>query len=434
MKKTLNDVALEAESRLIALCVEDISRIDRVEVDTLDFVDVGWRACIEELRRIRDESGDVDALVLADAILLKFPKMTYGDLVNIEASAPLIEEYSRIVSDEACKRRLRLGISGALSRLDAGESIEEALSATAEAITDSTSGEKSKALSIGRMVEQRCLELADIAERKAKGDVAATGLMTGIDGLDEILGGLQLGIPTLCAARPAMGKSALALNISEHVSESGIGVHVFSLEDTRSNYADRIISYHSRVSTSKIRTVDLNEYERRDIAGAMQRAINRKHWIVDDRSGVTANEIIRSVRMEAAANETQLVIVDYMQLLAGSPGQEPRQMLTQAINAFGDAAKRDNMAYFLLSQLNRGLEQRPDKRPILSDIKECGALEERSKCVIMVYRDAVYNPPDEGDRFAKEKERSMELLIRKNSNGQTGFTEVEWIPEMMRIR
>lgn len=434
MKKTLNDIALEAESRLIALCIEDISRIDRVDVDTLDFVNTGWRACIEELRRIRDESGDVDALVLADAILAKFPKMTYGDLVSIEASAPLIEEYSRIVSDEACKRRLRLGLSGALSRLDAGEGIEEALSATAEAITDSTSGEKAKAKVIGRVVVGRCMELAEIREAIDRGESGATGYLSGIKGLDEILKGFQPGIVTLIAARPAMGKSALALNISEGISAQGTGVHVFSLEDLESAYADRIISYHSKISTETLRSCRLNRGEMQSMGSAIETIQTRKNWLLDGRADVTAHEIVRSVRKEMPRNDTKVVLVDYIQILKAIGKQEPKDKITEAMDAFANAAKRDNMSYIVMAQLNRDCEKRPDKRPMLSDMAECGALEQRSKAVIMVYRDAYYNPPDEGDRFAKEKERSMELLIRKNSNGQTGFTEVEWIPEMMRIR
>lgn len=432
--KTINADAIEAEHRLVWLCIEDIERIDRVDADTADFADTRWRACFEELRRIREESGQVDSLVLMDSLLAKHKAKNLGDFVNNTAIPGLLSEYSRIVTEEACKRRLRLGISKAIESLNAGEGIETALSEVGVAMTDATAGEKSETETMGRIVSARVLELGELATRKARGEEVAPGLLCGIKGIDSILHGFVPGIVTLLAARPAMGKSALALNISDGICANGHGVHVFSLEDLRTSYADRFLSLHSGVSTTKIRACEFSRGDMQSLGQAQNVIGQRKGWLVDDRSGITAEEIVRCVRKHAAKNNTRFVVIDYMQLLRGLPGDNATVTLTKAINIFGDAAKRDMMSYLALSQLNRDCEKRPDKRPLLSDLKECGALEERCKCALMLYRDAVYNPPNENSRDYRDQMRAMEVLVRKNSNGPIGYVDAEFLAEKMLVR
>jgi len=332
----------------------------------------------------------------------------------------------------------------AIESLAQGADSNEAKSIAQKAILDAGDANSDSAMAIGEIVKGRYVELAEIAERIARGDTTATGITTGHTGLDGILGGLQVGIVTLLAARPAMGKSALALNISNAASKSGAGVHVFSLEDTRSAYADRVMSMGSGVSSMHIRSCQLSREQISLISDAGERIGNREGWIVDDRSGVTAEEIVRSVRRSAEQNKTKLVIIDYIQLLGMARGESKREMLDRSINVLGDAAKEDGMSYLVLSQLNRGLESRDNKRPALSDLKECGTLEERAKAAIMLYRPQVYADRFSAGQYAGSNQAGrtgqeipgsvMEILVRKNSNGQTGTVMAEWIPERMQIR
>jgi len=242
-----------------------------------------------------------------------------------------------------------------------------------------------------------------------------------------VLGGYQRGIITLVAARPAVGKSLLAMISTRAAAEAGVGTAVFSLEDTEDAYADRLLSHAAKLPTDKIRGCRFTRDEMHRLRDGAEKVAAGAQWIIDNRSGISAEEVVRCVRRDAADNNTGLVIVDYIQLIRSETGdREPRAVVSHAMEVFMDAAKRDNMAYLVLSQLNRGCEAREDKRPILSDLKESGSLEERSKAAVMLYRDSIYDtraPMDE-----------IELLVRKNSNGRTGVVKAGWHPEKMEIK
>ena len=437
--------AEEAEARIVAICAEDPTKLDLVTAEPDDFLSLKWRVCFEALRELREEFGDgVDPLIVFDRVKDLAHGIQLSDLVNLEASPVMIERYSDVVREEASKRRLRLGLHRALNMLKEGSSANEALSQASQAITEATLGQPDAAKTVGRVVGDRYLELSQMAQDQSDGKPCVVGITTGHEGLDGVLGGLQRGIPTLLAARPGMGKSALALNISNAASLAGVGVHIFSLEDTASNYADRVLSMGSGVNSRKIRAMDLTRGELMLVQEAGEKAKKRKGWIVDDRSGVTASEIVRCVRRSAIKNKTELVIVDYIQLLRGLRGQGTREMLSDAINCFGDAAKKDRMAYLVLSQLNRGLESRDDKRPVESDLKECGTLEERAKSIVMLYRPEKYGDLYHKGQYAGKQVRGqvvgqpipahvIEMIVRKNSNGETGTVMGTWQPEKMRI-
>lgn len=438
--------ALEAESRIVAICAESLGKLDLVTAEPADFMSAKWRSCFEALRELQTEFGeDADPLVLMDRVAHKVEAIQLSDLVNVEANPAMIGRYSEIVREEASKRRLRLGLSKVLHDLENGATASEGLSTASRAISDATIGQPDASMGVDAIVRGRFRELAEIADRIAQGDESATGLSTGIEKLDETLGGLQPGIVTLLAARPAMGKSALALGISNAVSKSGFGVHLFSLEDTRASFADRVLSMGSEVSSQLIRDCRLSRKDMALVQDAAERIQSRKNWLVDDRSGITAEEIVRCARRKLAANGTKLVVIDYIGLVKANRGQyDKRIIISDAINCFGDAAKADGISYLVLSQLNRSLESRDNKRPMLSDLKESGTLEERSKAVVMLYRPAVY-----GDKYAKGQyegrkiagqiagqaipESVMEILVRKNSNGKTGTALANWQPTRMRI-
>lgn len=438
--------AEEAESRIIAICAENPAKLDLVTAEPGDFMSVKWRACFEALRELQSEYGEgVDPLVVFDRVKARVDGIELTDFVNLEASPVLIERYSDIVREHASKRRLRLGLSSVLHELERGATASEGLSMASRAISEATMGTPDAAIAIGDLVKQRFLELAEIADRIASGDESAAGLATGHDRLDQVLGGLQPGIVTLLAARPAMGKSLLALCISNAVSKAGHGVHIFSLEDTRASYADRVLSMGSQVNSKLIRSCNINQGQRLELQRAAERIVSRDNWLVDDRSGITAEEVVRCARRKRDRNGTKLVIVDYIQLIRGERGQGPREKLSDAINCFGDAAKADGIAYLVLSQLNRSLESRDDKRPLLSDLKESGTLEERAKAVVMLYRPHVYGEKYASGQYSGRQisgqrtgqpipEHVIEMLVRKNSQGQTGTVLGTWLPEQMRIK
>ena len=158
----------------------------------------------------------------------------------------------------------------------------------------------------------------------------------------------------------------------------------------------------------------------------MMRMAKMGNWRVDSRSGLTAEEIVRSVRRHKRKNGTKLVIVDYIQLIAWPKyARTPHDALTQIITVLANAAKADGISYVVMSQLNRGVEQRDDKRPLLSDLRESGSLEERSKCVLALYRPNYYDP--------NADPTLAQILVLKNSNGQTGTVDATWDGPTMKL-
>ncbi len=441
----LNLTATEAEHRLIAICASHPYKLDHIDCEPNDFMSVKWKACFVALRDLQSEYGlDVDPLTLMDRITGKCEGIAYTDLVNLDASPAMVERYSEIVREEAAKRRLRIGLGGVLESIQRGTTVNEALTMASRAIAEATIGRPDSAMSIGQMTKDRITELSEIADSIAKGDLGATGVGTGIEDLDPFFR-IQRGIPTVLAARPGMGKSALALNIANAASLAGSGVHEFILEDSRRATSDRILSMGSGVSTQNIRNCQMNREQWQRVFETASKAQKRDNWLIDSRSDISADEIIRCVRRNTDKNKTELVIVDYIQLLKGESRQSAKDMITQAIYAFGNAADSDDMAYLILSQLNRDCEKREDKRPVAADLKECGALEERAKGMIMLYRPYVYGDKFEAGQYTGKElpgqrkgepipSSVIEILVRKNSNGQTGTVLAKWLPEKMQIR
>jgi replicative DNA helicase len=184
-----------------------------------------------------------------------------------------------------------------------------------------------------------------------------------------------------------------------------------------------------------MRNADLNRGDVESLSKTLRDLGRRKGWLLDSRSGISADEIIRSVRRRKRENGTKIVIVDYVQLVKKPKGAGPHEALTEIVTAFSDAAKQDGLAYVVMSQLNRELEKRTDKRPQLSDLRESGSLEERAKCVVGVYRGSVYGKPQKNVDWDPSKEReptdeefktTAQLIVLKNSNGRTGLVKAHW--------
>ena len=297
----------------------------------------------------------------------------------------------------------------------------------------------STSITIGTAVNERLAELERIADDLTSGRQSLTGVPTGVGVLDKLIGGFQRGIMTIVAARPGMGKSALGVGHADATSEAHLGVHVFSLEDSIARYADRTLARHSRVSPQEFAQARLTRDQMARITAAITRLRLRTGWILDKSTYLTADEIVRAVRRDGEKNNTASVVVDYVQLVKPFDRRAPRhEQLDEIATTFSNAAKADNVAYIVKSQLNRKLEERPDKRPILSDLKESGALEERCKACVMLYRGAEYGPPVEGRDYKKgtappawgtpesEWEQTIELLITKNTSGAKGDLVAHW--------
>ena len=351
-------------------------------------------------------------------------------------------EYARRLKDHTLRRRLleSLGEIMVAARDDDATGAELLTMALGGlSVLDAEQPEQARA--IGDVIKRRMQQLDEIARERSLGLRTLSGFPTGVAILDDKIGGWQAGIVSLIAARPGMGKSSLGLATADACSAAGFGVHVFSLEDTESAYADRTMSRASGVPAETIRNCDLNRGQIQELTNALPSVTRRSSWLFDDRSGITAQEIVRSVRRHKRANATRVAIVDYIQLVT-KPDRRmtTHEAISENISTFADAAKQDGIAYVVMSQLNREIEKREDKRPLLADLRESGSLEERSKCVVGLYRGAVYGkkPKKNVDYQVSEPsqedfEKQIQLLVLKNSNGRTGRCFATWTGATTRI-
>jgi len=426
-----------------------LAELPRLEPD--DFYDLRHRAVFTAMRNLEAKGAPID-VVTVEAEVAKWAGhhdvVDLGFLGMLALNCPTTDnalEYARQVREASLSRRVVSALDGVLAQyrreaLTGGELLSSALAALSRIDED----QPDSAEGIAMIAKRRLAQLEQIAADRLAGKQVLNGFPTGVAALDEKIGGLQPGIVSIVAARPGMGKSSLGLAIADACSAGGFGVHVFSLEDTEESYADRVLSRTSKVPAELLRNSLLDKHQCAAMSGAIS-GIRGRRWLVDGRSGITADEIVRSVRRHRRANATNVVIVDYVQLVKGAPRVQRHEQLTEIVTTLADAAKQDRLAYVVMSQLNRGLEQRQDKRPQLSDLRESGSLEERAKCVLGLYRGSYYGEPTKGvdyhpdwlehdspprpDRWAAE----AQICVLKNSNGRTGTVWARWDGATTRI-
>jgi replicative DNA helicase len=419
---------------------------------SIEFMHAKSRATWDAIRNLESIGSPIDVTTIGDELarIGKLDAVGWSFLGECALCVPTVDnaiEYARRVKDRYLRRRVMESLAEIMTAAkDGALSGAELLSMTLAGVSVLDSESPDEARTIGEVIRRRILQLDEIARERATGQRSLSGVPTGIPELDERISGWQRGIVSIVAARPGMGKSSLSLATADACSARGIGCHVFSLEDTESAYADRTLSRESRVPAQTIRNTGLNATEQTDVARAYRELRARQGWLFDDRSGITAAEIVRSVRRHRRDNATQVVIIDYVQLV--KPAHRGREIttheaLTEIIQTLADAAKQDNLAYVVMSQLNRAIESRTDRRPQLSDLRESGSLEERAKCVVGMYRGAAYTnaEPVEGIDYDQgsaeptrgEFERMCQLLVLKNSNGRTGTVRATWMGPTMRL-
>ena len=434
----------------VLLHAETLGEFPLLEVD--DFANLRHRLVFQAMRNLEADGRPIDVVTLEAEISKGTGNDTTVDfafLGQIALHVPTVanaHEYVRQIREASLTRRVRSILADIVAR---GEKYElagsELLSMAMAKLSSIDEGQPDEASPIATLVQRRLKQLEKIAADRAAGVPVLTGLPSGVASLDEKIGGLQPGIVTIVAARPGMGKSSLGLSIADGASAAGFGVHLFSLEDTEEAYADRALSRSSQVPAEQLRNAEISKGQAGDLALAVHKLRGRR-WIVDGRSGVTAEEIVRAVRRHRRQNATNVVIVDYVQLVKRPARMSPHEALSEIVTTLADAAKQDRMAYVVMSQLNRQIESRQDKRPQLSDLRESGSLEERAKCVIGIYRGAYYGAPvkdiDYGDDWQnghtyppgeEEHQAQVQLHVLKNSNGRTGCAWAHWNGPTTRI-
>jgi replicative DNA helicase len=429
---------LEAERNLVGIGIMWPERLREVDVQPEHFADPRWRICWQALLGLERDRQHIDPLTVAQAIqTMGIAMISHAEIASAYSNVvtgATIGHYAELVRAAATRRALAVLCSEVVEAARGYAPADELLSNVLRDVARLHVEQPSNSERVFDLLKARFIELNELADRRAAGAAdVLTGVPTGIDAVDSLVGGFQRGIVTVAAGRPGMGKSSFALACVRNAAGRGIGCHVFSLEDTRQAYVDRVIAGESGVPAESLRTLSLDSKDRGAISWAMGHFRRETPWLVEDRCGITADEVVRTVRRRLPENRTQLVVVDYVQLLRAPRGFRPgEETISYCISVLADAAKQDNIAYLVLAQLNRDCEKRDNKRPLLADLRGAGAIEERAKAVFFLYRPAVYNERDEARNLVDES--VLEILVAKNNQGRVGKAIATWDGATMAVR
>jgi len=263
-----------------------------------------------------------------------------------------------------------------------------------------------------------------IFERMDQEDTLS-GLHTGFIGLDEYTSGFQPTELIVLAARPSMGKTALVCNVAMAVAKANRGVLLFSLEQSKLELAERLLCIHAKIGGHKLRKGELDEYEQNTLMEAANEM--RQYSIyIDDTAGRTMSQVAAIARRLKRRDKLDIVIIDYLQLIEAEDPKMPReQHIASTTRRLKFLAKDLNIPVIALAQLNRGVEQREDKRPRLSDLRESGAIEQDADIVMFLHRPEAYNPED--------RPGEADLIVAKNRHGPIGTVELVWLRDMLKF-
>ena len=340
-----------------------------------------------------------------------------------------VEEHAKIISEKAQLRRLIDAGNKIVGMTYAGEDEPTAILNKAEQMVLDVSGQtqsESSFAPIGEVVLSNLDKLNALQQH----DGAITGVPTGFKDVDHVFNGLQKSDLILVAARPAMGKTAFTLNIAQNVTMMyDKTVAFFSLEMGKEQLVGRILSSVAGVSSEKLRRANMDPTDWEKVIAAADR-MSKSKLFIDDTPGLTVQDMRSKLRRLKVEHGLDLVIVDYIQLMQGrnsGKGSENRQQEVSEISRNLKLIAREfNVPLIALSQLSRSVESRPDKRPVLSDLRESGSLEQDADIVIFLYRDKYYDENSEmGDK--------AEVLIRKHRNGAVGSVKLLFIGELTRF-
>jgi len=396
-----------------------------------DFYHKQYGIMFQTMIEMNNESKPVDLVTFQERLREKdVPPEVYSlefvrELLEAVPTSANIRQYANIVKQKAILRNI-IKVNEEISNACyvGREKTEDILADTEKKIFELV---KNKGQHNYTPIDQVVLEALDKISAAARNRGAVTGIPTGFKDLDYKLSGLQPSDFILIAARPSMGKTAFVLNIADHVAlKEGISTVVFSLEMSNVQLVNRLLSLESSVEADKIRKGRLDGSDwGKLIEGADN--IAKSNLIIDDTPGISIAELRSKCRKYKMEKNLGLVIIDYLQLMAGSGKSESRQQEISDISRSLKALAREIEAPVVaLSQLSRAVEQRPDHRPMLSDLRESGAIEQDADVVMFLYRDDYYNKDTDIPGVA-------EVIIAKQRNGPVGTISMAWIAEQTKF-
>ena len=432
--------SIEAEQSVLGGLLLDNQAFDKIAdlVGEDDFYRDEHKRIYRQIRKLLERGKPVDVVTVAESLDLAGEGADTGGLAYLgelaanTPSAANIRRYAEIVRERAILRQLVTAgdeIAGSafnpLGR-DPKQLLDEA-EAKVFAIAESGFRHQAGFQHINPLLTQVVERIQELHDRDNPSDI--TGIPTGYHDLDGKTSGLQPGDLLIVAGRPSMGKTSFALNIGEHVAiEVGLPVAVFSMEMGGAQLAMRMLSSVGKLDAHRVRTGRLNDDEWSRLTFALGK-MHEAPLYIDETPALNPIDLrARARRLHRQCGKLGLIIIDYLQLMssANGSGENRATEISEISRSLKGLAKELNVPVIALSQLNRSLEQRPNKRPVMSDLRESGAIEQDADVIMFIYRDEVYNPdtPDKG---------SAEIIIGKQRNGPIGTVRLTFLGEYTRF-
>ena len=426
--------SLEAEQSVVGSMIMDRDAIltasDMLVKD--DFYHQQYGILFETITELFNGGDAVDIVTLQNRLREKnvppeISSLEYvGELVNAVPTSANVKYYAQIVQEKAVMRRLiKTNEEIANTCYLGNESLDVILEDTEKKIFQLL---QTRMTSDYVPIKDVVLKALERIEQASRTQGTVTGIPTGFSDLDYKLSGLQPSDLILVAARPSMGKTAFVLNMAQYMAfRKDRSVAIFSLEMSKEQLVNRLFALESKVDSQSIRTGNLQD---EDWAKLIEGAgiIGNSRLIIDDTPGISISELRSKCRKFKLEQGLDVVIIDYLQLMTGSGrGSDSRQQeISDISRALKGVARELNVPVVALSQLSRAVEKRDDKRPMLSDLRESGAIEQDADVVMFIYRDDYYHKDTENKNMA-------EIIIAKQRNGPIGTVNLVWMPEYTRF-
>ena len=424
----------EAEQLVIGCMLMDKEAISAASeiIHSDDFYGRQYGAMFEAIMELYNEGKPTDLVAVQEQLKTKdVPPESYSisafrELLNMVPTSVNIRYYANLVYEKALLRRLiRINEEIANDCYMEKEDVNTILESTEKRIFGLL---ETRATSDYVPIRDVVINVVNKIEIASRNHSMVTGLSTGYTDLDRQTSGMQPSDLILIAARPSMGKTAFVLNVVEHVAvKKGLPCMVFSLEMSKEQLVNRMLSMESNVDSQKLRTGTLTDSDWDAVVEGIG-TIGSSKLIIDDTPGISIAEMRSKCRKYKLEHDLKLIIIDYLQLMSGSgKGSDSRQQEISDISRSLKALARElSVPVIALSQLSRAVEQRPDHRPMLSDLRESGAIEQDADVVMFIYRDDYYN-------HDSEMKGISEIIIAKQRNGPIGTVNLVWLPQYTKF-
>ena len=420
--------SIEAEQSVLGGLLLDHIAIDRIGdvISDADFFRDDHRRIYRHIALIAASGSPVDVVTVAESISdagenEQTGGLAYlGDLAantpgarNIRYHAERVKEKSVLRSIQEVAARLHESCAN-----PNGRTVEQLIAEAEAAMMGSVDRSGSEPKSLAEVFQET---LTQIDERSQRGGNPVV-LQTGIAGLDHLKGGLEPGELGIIAGRPSMGKTAVGCAVADHVVRQGKSVLFFTLEMSAKDIGARLLSSRTRVSVHAMRRGTTDQEHWRRMSDQLGKA-SKQRMFIDDKAAIGVPYVRAKARRLQRQYGLDLVVIDYLQLMKGS-GDNRTQEIGSISRGLKALAKELAVPIIALAQINRAVDGRTDKRPMMSDLRDSGELEQDADFIVMIHRESVYRPLPEWDGIA-------ELLVRKNRNGPTGDVILRYIPEVM---